>query len=161
MKGYVYLISDGSNYKIGMTKNHPDKRLKQLQTGSAYKLNIVGSGYYDNAKNAERSFHNQFRSKRIGGEWFNLTGSDIGQILESFKPVDELDMPLEGGWLMVFGLLTMFSGSVFAFSIDMFNIHIADAVFVGVIVSTLGLGIVLYLIGYVQNETAKNKQRGK
>ena len=42
MKGNVYLIYDETNekYKIGVTKNDVNKRLKKLQTGNSSVLRI-------------------------------------------------------------------------------------------------------------------------
>lgn len=40
--GYVYFITDLFNIKIGYTKNNPNKRLKQLNTGSPNQLYLLG-----------------------------------------------------------------------------------------------------------------------
>jgi hypothetical protein len=69
MKGYVYLLMEvdangNERYKIGETKNHPDKRLKQLQTGNS---NIISTiNYYESAnyKKIERLLHKKFISKK-------------------------------------------------------------------------------------------------
>ena len=38
---YIYIITDGdNNFKIGLTKRDPEKRLKQLQTGHPKTLSI-------------------------------------------------------------------------------------------------------------------------
>ena len=44
-KAYVYLICNPATdqYKIGVTKNDIDKRLKQLQVGNGCCLHLVGS----------------------------------------------------------------------------------------------------------------------
>lgn len=41
--GYIYLIRNRENltYKIGVTKNDPEKRVKQLQTGNSDELDLL------------------------------------------------------------------------------------------------------------------------
>ena len=74
-------------YKIGISIN-PQKRLKQLQTGTPYELSII---YVHESKfpfKVEKILHNTFASKKIAdnyeydfeklmGEWFNLTPGDV------------------------------------------------------------------------------------
>jgi hypothetical protein len=36
---YIYIITDGINIKVGVSKE-PEERLKELQTGSPYKLTL-------------------------------------------------------------------------------------------------------------------------
>jgi len=73
---YVYFIANGTEIKIGYTKNNIKKRLKQLSTGSSKKLYLLG--YIHGDKNKEKQLHNQFR--RINLEWFNATDELLGFI---------------------------------------------------------------------------------
>ena len=41
MKGYVYLLTDGEFFKIGVTKGSIEKRIKKLQTGNPNNIAIV------------------------------------------------------------------------------------------------------------------------
>ena len=71
--GKVYFI--GCNYmgiKIGYTKNDPSKRLKQLQTGCPYKLELL---YVMNGCNrdTEQYYHRFFTEYlNINGEWYDF-----------------------------------------------------------------------------------------
>lgn len=76
MKGVVaqhlYIIqSEEGCFKIGRS-NDPHLRLNQLQTGNAYKLQLLlileGKGYMESV------LHEQLKRYRKKGEWFNLDG---------------------------------------------------------------------------------------
>jgi len=78
VKGYVYLIRNSHfEYKIGMTKQNVNKRLKQLQTGNSEDLELVKYFLVENYKKVEKSLHNHFSNKRLNREWFNLSKNDI------------------------------------------------------------------------------------
>lgn len=72
-KSYVYIITDGEDYKVGVSDN-PAKRLKQLQTGNPKKLKIVSTFELPKKELAfkvEKEAHTKIQSlyeKR--GEWF-------------------------------------------------------------------------------------------
>jgi predicted GIY-YIG superfamily endonuclease len=72
-KSYVYIITDGEDYKVGVSDN-PGKRLKQLQTGNPKKLRIVSTFTLPEKSTAfkvERESHTKIGAlyeKR--GEWF-------------------------------------------------------------------------------------------
>lgn len=65
---YTYFIQqeNGGNIKIGFTTQEPEKRLANLQTGSAYQLRIVGllQG------NRENKLHKNFSDIKVKGEWY-------------------------------------------------------------------------------------------
>ncbi|MBL1208275.1 GIY-YIG nuclease family protein [Geminocystis sp. GBBB08] len=72
----IYLISDGEKYKIGISK-HPDKRLKQLQTGHPQTLKLIKTFDYQikgkiTEKMIEKRIHYLLRQCRTNynGEWF-------------------------------------------------------------------------------------------
>lgn len=79
MDSYVYVIAaDAAGaVKIGFSK-HPEKRLKQLQTGHSGELRL----YYhhplpvENVKLIERAIHDLNRHKRVKGEWFDMSVED-------------------------------------------------------------------------------------
>ena len=79
MDKIVYLIvSNNQNYKIGITtKKNLTKRLKTLQTGNSDKLEIVKTYQTNYASLIERTLHREFATKKINGEWFNLSISDV------------------------------------------------------------------------------------
>lgn len=66
----IYFISNGVNIKIGYTKNDPQKRLKQLNTGSDSKLFLLG--YMQGNEQFEKELHSKFSKDRIrfNAEWF-------------------------------------------------------------------------------------------
>ena len=88
--GYVYLLlvvdADGERYKIGFTKNHPCKRVKQLQTGNAAVITLLNFYESYNYQKVERWLHGRyaFQKTEAGNEWFNLTIEDISFIQQKF-----------------------------------------------------------------------------
>ena len=82
---FVYLMSDGCNYKIGKSQD-PDKRLLELATANP---NIELIAYSDMVK--EKYMHDLFRSKRLyspsgkKSEWFSLNEKDVATILRIFE----------------------------------------------------------------------------
>lgn len=79
MTGFVYLISDEENnkYKIGVTKNDVNKRLKKLQTGNSSPLSIKQVHSTNYMYRMETLLHNHFSKQRILNEWFELSNEDI------------------------------------------------------------------------------------
>ena len=74
-KAYVYCISDGEYYKIGMAVN-VSSRLSSLQTGSPNKLTLIDILECNGRQQAlarERNLHKQHRQHRVRGEWFRET----------------------------------------------------------------------------------------
>ncbi len=71
---YIYIITDGqNNFKVGITKKDPLKRLSQLQTGHPHQLEIVNVFKVPEhlVFKLEREAHQKIQSyypKR--GEWF-------------------------------------------------------------------------------------------
>jgi hypothetical protein len=73
-----------SMVKIGLTKCMIT-RLKELQTGSPYKLKIIGYIETDNMNVLEKEFHNYLAECRNEGEWFNLSKGDVYSILDNYR----------------------------------------------------------------------------
>jgi len=70
---YIYIISDGDSYKVGISTD-PAKRLEQLQTGSPKKLKVLET--YEVPKDKifkiEKECHTTLQTKFIKrGEWFH------------------------------------------------------------------------------------------
>lgn len=80
----VYVVSDGKNYKIGYTDEAVKKRIDSLQTGNANKLTLIH--HIEGGRSLEKLFHKAFESKRLNGEWFNLSDEDIQIIKEWICP---------------------------------------------------------------------------
>jgi hypothetical protein len=83
--GNIYFVTDGNFTKIGATTYNVDKRLVELQTGNAKKLSVIGFYEVDNKITTERYLHELFNDRNILNEWFDLSLSDINEIL-STKP---------------------------------------------------------------------------
>lgn len=74
---FIYAISNGTNIKIGYSKN-PIKRLKQLQTGCVDKLSIIHKIEVDDkkVKIVETLIHKKLSSYKISGEWYNISNKE-------------------------------------------------------------------------------------
>ena len=95
-RGYTYLITNGKEYKIGITTKTPVSRVAELQTGSPTKISISGYSYNSNALAMEIELHKKFASKRLEGEWFALNNDDVAIIHHHFETnyLDEYLAPL-------------------------------------------------------------------
>lgn len=83
MKKNIYLArqSNSDMYKIGISKKDPLLRLKELQTGNAIPLELVQQFETKHSFKMETALHSEFQSKRLEGEWFILSESDIKNFL--------------------------------------------------------------------------------
>ena len=84
---FVYFIRAGNRgaIKIGWAKN-VESRMAELQTGNAFKLNVLTAIPCDSKEHAiatEQRFHRFFAKQRIRGEWF------MGNI--NFKKLRDVD----------------------------------------------------------------------
>lgn len=79
--GTIYIIqAKGTNlYKIGWTgREDPAVRLRELQTGNPYSLNIIHT--FRGTVADEQDLHQAFSVFQVHGEWFNIP---IGPLIES------------------------------------------------------------------------------
>jgi hypothetical protein len=76
--GHVYLVKSGRLYKIGQTANRW-QRMNQLdkQTSEGIDEVIHTIAAFDDAPGIERYWHQRFETKRVKGEWFDLSADDI------------------------------------------------------------------------------------
>jgi hypothetical protein len=93
--GHVYLLveidKDGNErYKIGITKNDPEKRVKQLQTGNSGVVRLLQTYESANYKKVEQWLHGRYKWKQTEAknEWFNLTDDEIKSFLDECKKAD-------------------------------------------------------------------------
>lgn len=72
---YIILNKNTSQIKIGKSKN-PNKRVKQLQTGSAGRLKLIA--YWDCKDYFEKRIHRALSlwRSRYDGEWFDIKPND-------------------------------------------------------------------------------------
>ncbi len=95
--GYVYLILEVNQHgeeahKIGISKNPPEKRLKQLQTGNSNEISILKHYESKKYKKVEKWLHNRYSPKRTlaQNEWFNLDNEDVLGFLDECKKAEEI-----------------------------------------------------------------------
>lgn len=95
-KGYVYLLlqvdKQGNElFKIGISKNDPNLRLKQLQTGNPNKIDVLRCYESINYKKVEQWLHAAYsRQKTLAAnEWFSLTNEQVLNFLADCKKADE------------------------------------------------------------------------
>lgn len=72
-RGFVYVFANffSGVCKIGFTKN-PLNRLKQVQTGCPYKLEIVL--VINGSVKVEKALHRKYKKFKTNGEWFLFRG---------------------------------------------------------------------------------------
>jgi predicted GIY-YIG superfamily endonuclease len=70
----IYLIQslENSYYKIGVSK-HPNKRLKELQTGNSSELKLINTYKSEFAHQIERTLQRRYSHLKKEGEWFDLS----------------------------------------------------------------------------------------
>lgn len=77
--GYVYVIRSQYGYKIGKTKRMKE-RSQLFSVKLPFPIEIVHFAWFDDYSAAELKFHQTFSSKRLEGEWFNLSALDLAKI---------------------------------------------------------------------------------
>ena len=94
--GYVYLllsvdINGNEAYKIGITKNDPNKRLKQLSTGNSDKIQLLNHYQSENFKKVEKMMHIKYSAFKTeaNNEWFSLQTEHVMSFLVDCKEADQ------------------------------------------------------------------------
>jgi len=94
--GYVYLLLEvdkngDERHKIGFSKNHPEKRVKQLSTGNSNVISLLNYYETSNYQKLEKWLHGSFimQKTEAGNEWFTLTNDQVANFIDNCKKADE------------------------------------------------------------------------
>lgn len=89
MKVYV-IRSDVGPVKIGVS-NDPDRRARALGASAPHVVSLVHSSEHKSAFSVERLAHDLLASKRLNGEWFDVSVERaVWAIARAIEQVDEL-----------------------------------------------------------------------
>ncbi len=76
--GYLYLLKNNSEFKIGITGEHkPKRRLQRIRNKERIDFDVVLAFELYNYAEIETMLHKKFSDKRLHGEWFALDQQDI------------------------------------------------------------------------------------
>lgn len=85
----VYLICsefEGRKlYKIGYTRRPIEKRIKEIKTGNGSDIYLVDSFKSEWGTKIEANLHRLFMSKKVNGEWFDLSDKEVELFHEKCK----------------------------------------------------------------------------
>lgn len=87
---YVYLIQslENSYYKIGLSI-HPNKRIKELQTGNSSELKLIETYQSKFAHIIEKTLQRRYSHLRKEGEWFEFSISNEVSFINECKKIEE------------------------------------------------------------------------
>jgi len=83
---FVYLVHASGHWKLGVSQN-VEQRLRELQTGCPFRVEIVKFWKSEHATKVERALHRRFAEHRMEGEWFKLPENSVTYL----KGIDDLD----------------------------------------------------------------------
>lgn len=94
--GYVYLllqtdIDGNESHKIGITKNDPNLRVKQLQTGNPNKISLLKQYESKNYLKVEQWLHRKHSGSKTEAknEWRLLADEFVFSFIDDCKEADE------------------------------------------------------------------------
>jgi hypothetical protein len=86
-KNWLYLMKSAWYYKIWIAID-PFERLKSLETGNPFDIELLFFAQIDNSLILERYFHKIFRKKNKKWEWFKLNDNDLSDIFLIFYHIE-------------------------------------------------------------------------
>jgi hypothetical protein len=95
MKGCVYFFKHVgiSPIKVGYTSNDsPIDRFNHFTTYAPYGGEIVGFFMCDNPLLIEQKIHKKYASKRLKGEWFDITKEDVEREIMIYRSDEEVGL---------------------------------------------------------------------
>jgi hypothetical protein len=75
-------------YKIGITKKDPKERVKQLQTGNAFDIELVYQFETEIGNLTETTLHRTFSQNHKRGEWFELEYEQVENFLSVCEGIE-------------------------------------------------------------------------
>jgi hypothetical protein len=75
-------------YKIGITKKDPKKRVKQLQTGNAFDIELIYQFKTEIGNLTETTLHRNYSVNHKRGEWFELSYEQVEGFLSVCETVE-------------------------------------------------------------------------
>jgi Meiotically up-regulated gene 113 len=94
--GYIYVLASADgHYKIGRTRDVPS-RVNALKIQLPYEVELLETYYVIDCVRAERLLHEHFADRRMNGEWFRLSETDI-EWLKGLKRRDNQIREIEPG----------------------------------------------------------------
>ena len=75
-------------YKIGITKKDPKLRVKQLQTGNAFDIELVDQFHSDIGGLTETTLHRTYASNHKRGEWFELDDVQVEGFINMCESIE-------------------------------------------------------------------------
>lgn len=94
MSGYVYLLKSyneevGDVFKIGISRNKIEERLRNLRTGNPNEIEVIHI-YQTEIKNSklEARLHRRFKHLLVKGEWYNLTEEEVNNFVYTCQQLE-------------------------------------------------------------------------
>jgi len=96
MNGFVYLLLEVNqhgeeSHKIGISKNDPTLRKKNLQTGNSNKIDVLKTYCSPHYKKIEQWLHGKYSNKKTeaDNEWFILSNEEVMSFNETCKKIED------------------------------------------------------------------------
>jgi len=88
---YLYFVASANGlFKIGKTTKVKE-RFAQIKSASPVECQVLFFTKYDeNTIDLEKKYHDKFSEKRVRGEWFALSKSDLLPIVQERKEICDL-----------------------------------------------------------------------
>ena len=80
-RGWVYVLHCDGFYKIGISTGSPARRARNMQTGNPHRISVLFQIEHEDIEDAEKRLHVAFNDKRVRGEWFQFSLSELGQLV--------------------------------------------------------------------------------
>jgi hypothetical protein len=82
VKGVVYLVKGGGHYKIGVTKQGPKQRTKEIALHMPFPVECIHTITSNDIYRLEKFWHNKFAAERANGEWFDLSDAQVSDFCQ-------------------------------------------------------------------------------